>query len=60
MGALLIPDKPIFISNGSEGEYYIFFSKDTIVKASQMFLQNGNQSRSTLEHAQAIKWFNIS
>ena len=45
MGALLIPDKPIY-RNGSEGEYYIFFSKDTIVKASQMFLQNGNQSRS--------------
>ena len=53
MGALLIPNKPIY-RNGSEGEYYIFFSKDTIVKASQMFLQNGNQSRSTLEHAQAL------
>ena len=53
MGALLIPDKPIY-RNGSEGEYYIFFSKDTIVKASQMFLQNGNQSRSTLEHNQAL------
>ena len=53
MGALLIPDKPIY-RNGSEGEYYIFFSKDTIVKASQMFLQNGNQNRSTLEHAQAL------
>ena len=53
MGALLIPDKPIY-RNGSEGEYYIFFSKDTIIKASQMFLQNGNQSRSTLEHAQAL------
>ena len=53
MGALLIPDKPIY-RNGSEGEYYIFFSKDTIVKASQMFLQNGNQSRSTLEHTQAL------
>ena len=53
MGALLIPDKPIY-RNGSEGEYYIFFSKDTIVKASQMFLQNGNQSRSTLERAQAL------
>ncbi len=53
MGALLIPDKPIY-RNGSEGEYYIFFSKDTIVKASQMFLQNGNQSRSTLEHNKAL------
>ena len=53
MGALLIPNKPIY-RNGSEGEYYIYFSKDTIVKASQMFLQNGNQSNSTLEHSQAL------
>ena len=53
MGALLIPDKPIY-RNGSEGEYYIFFSKDTIVKASQMFLQNGKQSNSTLEHSKAL------
>ena len=53
MGALLIPNKPIY-RNGGEGEYYIYFSKDTIVKASQMFLQNGNQSKSTLEHNQAL------
>ena len=53
MGALLIPDKPIY-RNGSEGEYYIFFSKNTIVKASQMFLQNGKQSNSTLEHSKAL------
>ncbi len=53
MGALLIPNKPIY-RNGSEGEYYIYFSKDTIVKASQMFLQKGNQSNSTLEHAEPL------
>ena len=53
MGALLIPNKPIY-RNGSEGEYYIYFSKDTIVKASQMFLQNGKQSNSTLEHSKAL------
>jgi len=53
MGPLLIPNKPIY-RNGSEGEYYIYFSKETIEKASQMFLQNGNQSNSTLEHAKAL------
>ena len=53
MGALLIPSKPIY-RNGEDGEYYIYFSKDTIVKASQMFLQNGNQSNSTLEHSKAL------
>ena len=54
LGALLIPNKPIY-RNGAEGEYYIFFSKDTIVKASQMYLRNGNQNNSTLEHDQALK-----
>jgi len=49
MGALLIPKKPIYRRNGEE-EYYVFFSADTVLKASQMYLQNGNQSNSTLEH----------
>ena len=54
LGALLIPNKPIY-RNGDEGEYYIFFSKDTVVKASQMYLKNGYQNNSTLEHDQALK-----
>ena len=54
MGALLIPNKPIYRKNGKE-EYYIFFSKDTIERASQMYLQNGNQSQSTLEHDKQLK-----
>ena len=54
MGALLIPNKPIY-RNGGEGEYYIYFSKDTIVKSiSNVILQNGKQSNSTLEHNQAL------
>tara|TARA_R110000822_G_C15237692_1_gene486001 strand:+ start:99 stop:983 length:885 start_codon:yes stop_codon:yes gene_type:complete len=53
LGALLIPNKPIY-RNGAEGDYYIFFSKDTIVKASQMYLKNGYQNKSTLEHAKAL------
>ena len=53
LGALLIPNKPIY-RNGEEGEYYIFFSKDTIVKASQMYLKNGYQNKSTLEHDEAL------
>jgi len=53
LGALLIPNKPIY-RNGEDGEYYIFFSKDTIVKASQMYLKNGYQNNSTLEHKEAL------
>lgn len=49
MGALLIPNKPIYRRSG-EDEYYIYFSKDTVLKASQMYLMKGNQNNSTLEH----------
>jgi len=54
MGALLIPNKPIYRKSGTE-EYHIFFSKETVAKASQMYLQNGNQSNSTLEHDGELK-----
>jgi len=49
MGALLVPNKPIYRQTG-EDEYYIYFSKNTIEKASQLYLKNGNQNNSTLEH----------
>ena len=54
MGALLIPNKPIYRRNG-DNEYYVFFSKETILKASQIYLQKGNQSNSTLEHKSELK-----
>ena len=54
MGALLIPQKPIYRKSGKE-EYYIFFSRKTVERASQMYLQNGNQSNSTLEHDSQLK-----
>ena len=54
MGALLIPKKPIYRKSG-EDEYYIFFSEKTIAKASQLYLQNGNQSEATLEHKDQLK-----
>jgi len=49
MGALLVPNKPIY-RTGEQGDYYIYFSKDTVEKASQLYLKNGNQNNSTLEH----------
>tara|TARA_R100000935_G_C2830103_1_gene164551 strand:+ start:678 stop:1277 length:600 start_codon:yes stop_codon:yes gene_type:complete len=53
MGALLVPNKPIYRKSG-EDEYYIYFSKDTISKASQLYLKNGNQNNSTLEHQHTL------
>ena len=50
IGGALIPDRPIYRKNGDH-EFYIYFSKDTVAKASQMFLQAGNQGQATMEHA---------
>ena len=58
MGAVLIPEKPIYRRNG-ENEYYIYFSKDTVNKASQLFFKNGNQSNWTFEHAKEIKGLTV-
>lgn len=49
MGAALIPDKKIIRMN-ENGKYYIYFSKETVEKASQLFLSRGKQNNSTLEH----------
>ena len=58
MGALLIPNKPIYRRNGDD-EYYIYFSKDTVLKASQMYLTQGKQNNSTLEHQYAIEGLSL-
>jgi predicted house-cleaning noncanonical NTP pyrophosphatase (MazG superfamily) len=49
MGAALIPDRKIFRKSGDK-EYFIYFSKDTVRRASELFLSKGKQNNSTLEH----------
>jgi hypothetical protein len=58
MGAALIPNKTIFRRNG-EDEFYVYFSKDTIRRASQLFLKSGSQSKSTLEHQMKIEGLTV-
>jgi hypothetical protein len=58
LGALLVPNKPIYRKNGDE-EYYIYFSRETVRKASQIYLQKGNQNNSTLEHQHTIKGLSL-
>lgn len=58
LGAALIPDKPIYRRNG-EDEYYIYFSKDTVRKASELFFINGNQNKATLEHQMDITGLSV-
>lgn len=53
MGAALIPDKPIYRNMGGE-EFYIYFSKETVAKAAEMFFKRHNQNNATLEHDQRL------
>jgi hypothetical protein len=54
IGPVLIPNKPIYRKSGDD-EYYIYFSRETVKKASQLYLKQGNQSNSTLEHIDKIE-----
>jgi hypothetical protein len=53
MGPALIPNKNIYRED-EDGEYYIYFSDDTVRKASELFLSRGNQNKSTLEHEASL------
>lgn len=53
MGAALIPNKPIFRKKG-EDMFYVYFSKDTVRRAAELFFKNGNQNNATLEHSMGI------
>ena len=55
MGAVLIPNKPIFRRDADGEEYNIYFSKETVRKASELYLKRGFQSSTTLEHRQKLK-----
>jgi hypothetical protein len=53
MGAALIPNKQIY-RKVNKDEFYVYFSKDTVRKASELFLKNGNQGNATLQHKSKI------
>jgi hypothetical protein len=58
MGPALIPNKPIFRKSG-DNEYYIYFSRNTVRKASELFFKKGHQSQATLEHESPIKGMTV-
>jgi len=58
MGPALIPNKTIFRKK-EDDEYYIYFSKDTVRKASELFLTRGNQNKSTLEHSFELQGLSV-
>jgi len=58
MGAALIPNKPIYRKDEKK-EYYVYFSEDTVRKASELFFMNGNQNNTTLEHKMALNGLTV-
>jgi|TARA_R100000482_G_scaffold30774_1_gene9981 hypothetical protein len=58
MGAALVPNKNIYRQDGDD-EYYIYFSEDTVRKASELFLMRGNQNKSTLEHEAQLNGLSV-
>ena len=59
MGAALVPNKQIYRKDKNNEEYYIFFSEDTIRKASELFLMNSNQNNTTYEHNEKLKGLTV-
>lgn len=58
VGPALVPDKPIYRKNHQE-EFYVYFSKSTVRKASELYLKNGNQANHTLEHEHNINGLTV-
>jgi len=58
MGAALIPNKKIYRRTKTE-EYYVFFSENTVRKASELFLTKGKQNNSTLEHEVELQGMSV-
>ena len=51
----LIPDKQIFRHDPqTDSDYYVYFSKDTVRKASELYLRNNNHHKATHEHSERV------
>jgi hypothetical protein len=51
MGPALIPNKKIYRRDEKLGEYNIHFSEQTVLRASELFLERNHQLDATKEHA---------
>lgn len=58
MGAALVPDRPIYRNMDGE-EFYIFFSKETVAKAAEVFFKKHNQNEATLEHSEKLEGMTV-
>lgn len=59
IGPVLIPELEILRIDDKGEEYYITFSKDTVVKVAQLFLSAQNNNNATLEHSVKLEDLSI-
>ena len=51
----LIPEKTIFrYDPQTDSEYFVFFSKETVRKASELYLRHNNHHKATHEHSERV------
>ncbi len=51
----LIPNKQIFrYDPNTDSEYYVYFSKDTVRKAAELYLKHNNHHKATYEHSDRV------
>ena len=58
LGAALIPNKPIYRRNDEE-EFYVYFTKDTVRRAMELFMQHGNQNNHTVQHEFGVQGLSV-
>ena len=58
MGAALVPNKHIY-RRDKDNEWYIYFSEETVRKASQKFFKNSNQNNATYEHKDKLNGMSV-
>jgi hypothetical protein len=51
-GPLMIPDKMIYRSDDNMGEYYVYFTSDTIEKIAHKYMLQKRQDSANLEHSE--------
>lgn len=59
-GPLMVPNKLIYRYDDFNGEYYVYFSEDTIEKIAYKYLEQGNQKEVNYEHSEEEKLKDIT
>ena len=54
-GPLMIPRKLIYRFDEDNGEFWVYFTEETIEKIAYKYLMNKNQDNTNLEHSESVK-----